>query len=181
MIVYPLLMPVMMTAIFTNAALVEAGQAPVFNAAFLFGAVAIAGGTGNTLGLALLCRFRAKSEQLKAIGNASIVPGIFGINEPMVFGVPIAFNPFMAIPFILQGLVVGLVMYLAYTFNLLTPTYILMMSLMPIGVGNFFGTMDWRNFVFAWLMVPVAGLVYYPFFRAYDAQLVEQERKAKEA
>ena len=180
MIVYPLLMPVMMTAIFTNGALVEAGQSPVFNAAFIFGAVAIAGGTGNTLGLALLCRYRAKSEQLKAIGNASIVPGIFGINEPMVFGVPIAFNPFMAIPFILQGLVVGLIMYLAYTFNLLTPTYILMMSLMPIGVGNFFGTMDWRNFVFAWLMVPVAGLVYYPFFRVYDAQLVEQERIAKE-
>lgn len=181
MIVYPLLLPIMIEAIFTNGALVAAGQAPVFNASFLFGAAAIAGGTGNTLGLALLSRFTAKSEQLKAIGNASIIPGIFGVNEPMIFGVPIAFNPFMAIPFVLQGLVVALLMWLAYSFNLMTPGYILIMALMPIGVGNFLGSMDWRNFVFAWLMVPVTALVYYPFFKIYDAQLVAKEAEAKKA
>lgn len=178
MVVYPLLLPIIIEAIYKNAALVAAGQAPVFNAAFLFTAVQIAGGTGNTFGLALLAR-RAKSEQLRAIGKASLVPGIFGVNEPMIFGIPIAFNPFIAIPFILQGLVVAGAMYLAFMFNLITPGYILIMALMPIGVGSFLGSMDWRNFVFAWLMVPLAGLVYYPFFKVYDAQLVAKEEKAR--
>ena len=136
MIVYPLLIPIMVETIYTNGALVAAGQAPVFNASLLFGAVAIAGGTGNTLGLSILCRYRAKSEQLKAIGKVSLIPAVFGVNEPMIFGAPIAFNPFMAIPFVLEGVVVTLLMYLAFTFNLMTPGYILIMSLMPIGVGK---------------------------------------------
>ena len=174
MVVYPLLIPIMVPAIMQNAALVEAGAAPLFNAAFLFGACAIAGGTGNTLGLSYLCT-KAKSEQLKAIGKASVIPGVFGVNEPMIFGVPIAFNPLMAIPFVLQGIIVTLIMWAAYTFNLLTPTFILLMSLMPIGVGNFLATLDWRNFVFAWLMVPVTAIVYYPFFKVYDAQLCKEE------
>lgn len=180
MIVYPLLLPIMIEAIYVNGALVAAGQAPVFNSSLLFGAAAIAGGTGNTLGLSLLCRFNAKSEQLKAVGNASIIPGVFGVNEPMIFGVPIAFNPFMAIPFVLQGLVVALIMWLAYTFNLMTPGYIMIMALMPIGIGNFLGSMDWRNFIFAWLIVPITAVVYYPFFKIYDAQLVAKETQAKE-
>lgn len=178
MIVYPLLLPIMIEAISKNAELVAAGQSPVFNASLLFGAAAIAGGTGNTFGLVLLSKFKAKSEQLKAISTASLVPGVFGVNEPVIFGVPIAFNPFMAIPFILQGLVVALLMFLAYQFNLMTPGYILIMSLMPIGVGNFLGSMDWRNFVFAWLMVPVTAVVYYPFFKIYDAQLYAKEQEA---
>lgn len=181
MIVYPFLLPIMIDAIFANAALVAAGQSPVFNATFLFGAAAVAGGTGNTLGLALLCRFRGKSEQLKAIGNASIVPGVFGVNEPMIFGVPIAFNPFMAIPFVLQGLVVALIMYLGYMTSFLRPGFILMMSLMPIGVGSLISSMSWTNFIFDWLMIPVTALVYYPFFRIYDNQLLVKEAQAREA
>lgn len=179
MIVYPFLIPVMIGAITQNAQLVAQGQAPVFNAAFLFSAVALAGGTGNTLGLALLSKYKAKSEQLKAIGNVSWVPGIFGVNEPVIFGLPIAFNPLLAIPFVLQGLIVAIIVWAGYSVGFLTPGFILIMSLMPIGVGEFLGTLSWKNALFSWLMVPVTALIYYPFFKAYDAQLVAKEAEEK--
>lgn len=179
MIVYPFLIPIMIGAITTNAELVAQGQAPVFNAAFLFSAVALAGGTGNTLGLALLSKYKAKSEQLKAIGQVSWLPGIFGVNEPVIFGMPIAFNPILAIPFILQGLVMAVLLWIGYSIGLLTPSFILIMSLMPIGVGEFLGTLSWKNSLFSWLMVPVTTLIYYPFFKVYDAQLVAKEAELK--
>lgn len=180
MIVYPFLIPIMIGAITTNAELVAQGQAPVFNAAFLFSAAALAGGTGNTLGLALLSKYKAKSEQLKAIGNVSWLPGIFGVNEPVIFGMPIAFNPILAIPFILQGLIIAVLLWIGYSIGFLSPSYILIMSLMPIGVGEFLGTLSWKNALFSWLMVPVTALIYYPFFKAYDAQLVAKEAAQKQ-
>ncbi|MFV0392868.1 MAG: PTS sugar transporter subunit IIC [Coprobacillaceae bacterium] len=177
MIVYPLLIPILVEATVTNATLVAQGQSPVFHPCMLFGALAIAGGTGNSFGLSLLCKFKAKSEQLKAIGNVSWIPRIFGVNEPVIFGVPIAFNPIMAIPFILTGPVIALLMYLAYSFGLMTPGYILIMALMPIGISGFLGSMDIKNMLFAWVMIPVTMLLYYPFFKVYDAQLLKNEQK----
>lgn len=111
MIVYPIILPITIPATLENAELVANGQSPVFNAVFLFTAVQLAGGTGNTLSLAFITSRFAKSEQLKAIGKASFVPGIFGVNEPMIFGAPIVFNPLMAIPFILSGPIVALLMW----------------------------------------------------------------------
>ena len=44
--------------------------------------------------------FFAKSKQLKALGKVGIIPALFGINEPVLFGVPIVMNPMLAVPFI---------------------------------------------------------------------------------
>ncbi|WP_277291339.1 PTS cellobiose transporter subunit IIC, partial [Streptococcus orisratti] len=60
----------------------------------------IAGGSGATLGLCIWCAFRARSSQLSAIGKAAVVPAIFNINEPLIFGLPIIYNPALAIPFL---------------------------------------------------------------------------------
>lgn len=56
------------------------------------------GGTGNTFSFVALCAFKAKSQQLKAFGKASIVPSFFRISEPAIFGAPIIFNPILMIP-----------------------------------------------------------------------------------
>ena len=93
---------------------------------------------------------------------------------------PIAFNPILAIPFILQGLIIAVLLWIGYSIGFLSPSYILIMSLMPIGVGEFLGTLSWKNALFSWLMVPVTALIYYPFFKAYDAQLVAKEAEAKQ-
>ena len=59
------------------------------------------GGGGSTLSLVLLMIFKGKSERMKKLGKLSIVPGIFGINEMVIFGLPVVLNPIIAIPFLL--------------------------------------------------------------------------------
>lgn len=177
MVTYPLIMPLMITALTENATLVAMGQAPVFSPILLYGALGMVGGCGNTLGLAILCS-RSKSEQLKAIGKVSVIPGIFGVNEPVAFGVPIVFNPMMSIPYIGSTVVIVLLSWAAYATGIITPTFIPIMSLMPIGVANFLGTMNINNFIFVMVMIPVSVLVYYPFFKIYEKQLIEKEQAA---
>jgi PTS system cellobiose-specific IIC component len=86
MVAYIAIMAIVIQNLSANAAAVAAGNQPVFYASMLFGAVACAGGTGNTLGLVLHGLRSAKSEQLKAVSKAAIIPGIFNINEPVAFG-----------------------------------------------------------------------------------------------
>ena len=179
MVVFIALMAIMIQNISANAAAVAAGNQPQFYATMLTGAMACAGGTGNTLGLVLLGLKSAKSKQLKAVSKAAIVPGIFNINEPVTFGFPIMYNPIMAIPYILTPLITMLVLWLGYAIGFFKPGYVLIMSLLPLFMGEFLGSMAWQN-----LFIPIVGIVvglivYYPFFKVYDKQLVEKEAAAK--
>ncbi len=97
-------LPAMMTAFGTNAELVAAGQPTVFAPIFTFMLATSAGGAGNMLSLAVCC-LRSKSERLRAVGKAGLVPAIFNISEPMIFGTPVMYNPLIAIPMILNSLI----------------------------------------------------------------------------
>jgi PTS system cellobiose-specific IIC component len=179
MVVFIALMAIMIQNISANAAAVAAGNQPQFYATMLTGAMACAGGTGNTLGLVLLGLKSAKSKQLKAVSKAAIVPGIFNINEPVTFGFPIMYNPIMAIPYILTPLITMLILWGGYAIGFFKPAYVLIMSLLPLFMGEFLGSMAWQN-----LFIPIVGIVvglivYYPFFKVYDKQLVEKEAAAK--
>lgn len=63
------------------------------------------GGSGATLLLCFYIAFRAKSDQLRMLGKAAMGPAIFNINEPLIFGLPIVYNPMLTIPFILAPIV----------------------------------------------------------------------------
>ncbi len=185
LMVYVAIMPSLLTAIQTNAAAYQAGgvAALQYYPVLLFGLVACAGGTGNTIDLAILGAFKAKSEQLKAVGKAALIPGVFNINEPITFGYPVMYNPIMAIPYLLCIVVPMILGHFAYTLGWIIPGYINVGSVMPIGVAEFLGSLNIGNFVFALAMCVVTTLIYYPFFKAYDKQLYakEQAEKAAEA
>lgn len=179
MVVAMALMAVLMQNAAANAAAVAAGNSPQFYPSSLFWAIACAGGTGNTLGLVLLGLKSAKSKQLKAVCKASLIPGIFNINEPVTFGFPIVYNPIMAIPYILTPLVTMLIVWLGYAIGFLQPDFVIILSLMPLFGGEFLRSMAWQN-----LFIPIVGIVvglivYYPFFKLYDKQLVEKETAAE--
>lgn len=178
-IVYPLIMPLMIEAITNNATLAAQGLPTVFAPVLLYGTLNMVGGTGNTMGLTLLS-LRSESEQLRAVGKVSLVPSIFGINEPMIFGMPIMFNPILAIPFILSSLVISGLIILAYSTGFMSVGHIMIGALMPIGIAAGLGALSFRNTLFVWLMIPVTVIIYYPFFKVYEKQLVAEERKAKE-
>lgn len=138
------------------------------------------GGSGSTLGLILMCAVIAKSEQLKILGRAALVPGLFNINEPILFGLPIVYNPIMAIPFILAPMVSASIAYFSISLGIIKPLIAQQPWPTPAGIGAFIGTGgDWKAAVVAVICVIAAALVYYPFLKAYDKKLLkEQEENA---
>ena len=138
--------------------------------------VATIGGTGATLMFCAMCAFIAKSKQLKAVGRASIVPVCFAVNEPILFGAPIVLNPVLFVPFILAPIAnVWIFKFFVDGLGMNAFTYILPWTTpAPIGliVGTGFAKLA---FVLAPLLLIVDTILYYPFFRVYDAQLVARE------
>lgn len=179
MVTMALTAPITTAAFTANAALVAKGQAPIFHPIFMTLGIGFLGGTGNTLGLCILSCWKAKSQQLKAFGKATIVPSIFRISEPALFGAPIMFNPVLMLPFIANGLIVAILYWLACSFGLLTAPYLLISGTYPVFLSLFVYCLDWRVFIFIALMIPLTLAIWYPFFVAYDHSLCKKEEAAK--
>ena len=137
------------------------------------------GGGGSTLSLVFLMVFFGKSERMKKLGRLAIIPGIFGINEMIIFGLPVVLNPLIVIPFILTPLV-----------NTILSTIATLIGLIPYTTG---AALPWTTpfFFSGWLATGsiVAGLfqiiliiigmcIYYPFFRVIDKQYLHEEHQA---
>ena len=168
------LMPVYMQYFADNAAAHAAGAAMTLQPVALYFLAQTGGGSGNMLPLAMLC-CRAKSQQLKAIGKVGLVPTVFNISEPMVFGVPVMYNPLIAIPFIVNTLVCMLVIYLLYVVGFFQPQYIMILSSLPIFVGSWLTSMAWQNLFLPVVCTVIGFITYLPFVKLYDKQLCEQE------
>ena len=137
----------------------------------------VMGGSGATVGLCVFIAFLAKSEQLRVLGKASLAPGLFNINEPLVFGLPIVYNPFLAIPFFLAPMVSASIGYWTIKLELVKPIIAQVPWPSPIGFGAFIGTAGSLMAVLVSLICGfVAFLIWFPFIKIYDKKLVEQEK-----
>ncbi|WP_415962262.1 PTS cellobiose transporter subunit IIC [Collinsella tanakaei] len=142
-----------------------------FNNAFVF-----IGGSGATLGLTILMVTIAKSEQLKAIGKAEIVPALFNINEPLIFGLPIVYNPWLAVPFMLAPMAPAAIAYLAISMHFIPSVIVQVPWPTPVGLGAFISCGgSFTAALVAILGAVVATLIYFPFFKKYDKKLCEEE------
>lgn len=138
--------------------------------------VATLGGTGATLMFTAMCAFIAKSKQLKAVGRTSIVPVLFAVNEPILFGAPIVLNPIFFVPFI---------------FTPIINVWLFKFFIDGLGMNGFIYTLPWTtpgtiglilgtgfaklSFVLAPLLLVVDTIMYYPFFKYYDKELLAKE------
>ncbi len=139
------------------------------------------GGSGATLGLCILMIF-SKSEYLKQVGRFSIIPGIFNINEPMIFGVPLVMNPILAIPFVLGPTVTGILSYFAVSTGLVGKFYILAPWTLPAPIGAYMATGgNWGAVAMVIINIAITTLIYYPFFKVYEKKMVAEENAALEA
>ena len=181
-IIISVLMPLMLQAFAANAAAYAQGgySALVFYPVALFACIGTCGGSGNTLPLVIF-GLKAKSEQIRAVSKIALVPGWFGINEPVTFGMPIMYNPILCIPYVLNVIVVMACTLFMYKIGFLVPGFVPIMTLMPMGFGSFLSTLRWQNAVWDYLTMIPAGLVWYPFFKLYDNQLYKKEQEAKAA
>lgn len=140
------------------------------------------GGSGATLLLVIMMVFMAKSGQLKLIGKASIIPGIFNINEPLIFGTPIIYNPYLAIPFMIAPSVSALISYFAISTGIVMPVIADVPWPLPMGIQAFMATGgDWKAVILAIITTIVSGLIYLPFFKMYDKKLYNEEKRRSES
>lgn len=138
--------------------------------------ISVLGGAGNTLGLVLLM-MRSKLPEYRAIGKLSLIPGICSINEPVIFGLPIVFNPILGIPFIITPIVSLVLAYLAESFHFITNGYIVDPSFCPFFAQAYLSSLDWRNVVFYVLLVLISMLIYYPFFKVFEESKLKETAK----
>ncbi len=187
MIAYVALMAPMMAVMAKNATIYATTQditKIVYSPVLLFGFMACAGGTGNTLALAIM-GLKAKSEQLRAVSKAGLIPGLCNINEPITFGFPIMYNPLMAIPYLLSIVVAVLLGHVFYSIGILYPSVLPVAGILPIGINELIGILPciniaWFNILFPIIIVAITYVIYLPFFKAYDKQLYAKEQAEKE-
>lgn len=175
-----IMFPIMMTGIAENAELVAQGLAPInINTMEAGMAFVYLGGMGMTLMLNFFM-LRSKSKKLKALGRTTILPSVLNINEPMVFGVPIAWNPTLMIPFIINGFLIPAIVYIVLNAGLVTiPSQPFWLWFLPVGISTYLVTLDWRSLILLAVTLAVSGLVYYPFFKIYEKQILEKEETSE--
>ena len=180
-IVEPAIAAITYANIDTNLHLIQAGQHAdkvITSGTQMF--IVTMGGTGATLIVPFLFMWICKSERNRAIGRASVVPTFFGVNEPILFGAPIVLNPIFFVPFIFAPIVnVWIFKFFVDTLNMNSfSTNLPWVTPGPLGIvlGTNFQVL---SFILAGLLVVVDTIIYYPFVKVYDEQILEEERSGK--
>lgn len=129
-----------------------------------------------TIGLVVFMTFMAKSTQLKSIGKLALVPGIFNINEPVLFGLPIVMNPMLAIPFFIMPPLSAGSTYLLIKAGILPYLNGVQVpwTTPPVVSGFLIG--GWKVAIWQAIILIVSFFVYLPFVRSYDNMLYEKEQ-----
>lgn len=163
------------SAIAENAAAVAAGGVATNINAYGFSRYTMIGGEGSTLPLAIMMLF-SKSKKNKAMGQATIVPSLFNINEPLFFSTVVA-NPYMFMPMMLQAVVCPTVAWLMIHFGLASTHYVMFaMNNLPNAVSAFvLSGGNLGNVMIVLVNIVLATLVWFPFWRAYDKHQCEVE------
>ncbi len=138
--------------------------------------VATLGGTGATFVVPYLFMWFGKSKQNKAVGKASFIPTSFGVNEPILFGGPLVLNPVFFVPFVLAPILnVWIFKFFVEVFGMNGFSYFLPWPT-PGPIGIVLGTgIAPLSFVVVALLIAVDAIIYYPFFKVYDKQILEKE------
>lgn len=169
------LMIPMIQAYATNAELAAAGQPLIFDPVFVYMVgIGCIGGAGNTLPLVVM-GLRSKSEQIRTLSRTALIPGVFGINEPVIFGMPIMYNATFFIPFIFGPLVVMFFYWLGIITGILAAPQVMIFAMMPVGITEFLSTLSWTNALFPFVMFPLVYLIWLPFFKIYEKEMIAQE------
>ncbi|MDG8114579.1 lactose-specific PTS transporter subunit EIIC [Streptococcus pneumoniae] len=178
-VVEPLIVAISYANIEANVQLVQAGMHAdkILNPVTQTFVVTM-GGTGATLVVPFMFMWLCKSKRNRIVGRASVVPTFFGVNEPILFGAPIVLNPIFFIPFVTAPIInVWIMKFFVDVLQMNSFSIILpWTTLAPIGIvmGTALAPL---SFVLAITLIIIDTLIYYPFVKVYDHQILEEERK----
>ncbi|MFS0762156.1 PTS sugar transporter subunit IIC [Peribacillus phoenicis] len=133
------------------------------------------GGAGITLGLIAAALLVAKSQQVNQLSKMSLVPGLFNINEPIIFGLPIIFNPLMIVPFVLVPVIAVLMTYFSIILGFIHPFTAVQVPWTTPPIISGFLLSGWQGAVVQLAILGMATVVYFPFVKMLDKVALEQE------
>lgn len=174
--VWGVLYPFLIANIGENAAAFAAGQTPphIFTEPFVFNWIMV-GGVGLTLPLVLFY-WRSKSVRLREVARVELAPGLFNINEPVTFGVPIVLNPILLIPFVLNTIIGGMYGYIITKLGWVSTTIVQTPWSIPPFIGPYLSTGgDWRAVVAQAILLIIVALIWYPFAKVWEKKCIEEE------
>ena len=161
----PITEPTLLIAIQENIANIQAGLEPTFIVTKPFlDAFANFGGSGGTFGLILALLIFSKREDEKLIAKLSLTPGLFNINEPLMFGLPIVLNPVYMVPIIITPVVTTLIAYIATAMGLINKTIVLVPWTTPPVLSAYLATgNDIRAAILSMVLIVISTLIFAPF------------------
>lgn len=135
------------------------------------------GGCGSTIAIIIASLIVAKSAYVKSITKLGGIPTIFNISEPVVFGLPLVMNTYLALPILLVPVMNSAVTYMAMKLNLVGRVFVAIPWTLPGPIGAFLATMDWKATIL-WILLLVADvIIYVPFVKAYDISKMKEENE----
>lgn len=139
------------------------------------------GGAGSTLSMLIAMIIVCRSQRIKNLSKISVVPALFGINEPVIFGLPVVLNPTILIPFLLTPLINILISYFSMVSGLVPFTSgVSMPWTTPVIISGFLTT-GWRGALLQLILVILGVFIYMPFVKMMDKQYKKEELEAIES
>lgn len=175
-IMFPVAWAIWMEGMDANMAAVAAGLAPTAtNLMETVMGITYIGGQGCTLALVIMC-MRSKVKRLKAIGDVTLFPAIFNINEPIVFGAPVVWNPILMIPLCLNSIVIPTIMYIVMKIGLVPiPSAPMQMWYLPTIVQGYLATGSISGVILVIVLFVVSWFIWLPFFKVFEKEAAKEE------
>lgn len=170
-IVMGLVTPILLANMAENANGAQIAYAGGFTSSYV-----TMGGSGAMLLACVWLAFAARSSQLKMLGRAAMGPAIFNINEPLIFGLPVVYNPILALPFMIAPIVAATIGYWSIKLGFAAVSIMQTPWQTPIGLGAYVGSGGSIGALITALLCAVASfIIWYPFLKMYDNQLLKEE------
>ena len=164
---------------FNQSALQAGEEITKIWAGSFFDLYALIGGVGTTLGLAI-AMVRSKNEHIKSIGKLSIVPAVFNINEPIMFGAPVVMNPVLMIPFIALPIINATIAWIFTKLNIIGHIVSLVPWTTPGPLAALLATnLNVGSMILSLVLIFTSYLAYIPFLKAYEISLEKEEANNK--
>ncbi|WP_227451031.1 MULTISPECIES: PTS transporter subunit EIIC [unclassified Clostridioides] len=173
----PITYAIQLSAIAANAAAVASGGVAtnIYTYEVIQTGWITLGGWGATLPLVLMMCI-SKASRIKAIGRACVVPSIMNINEPVMFGAPVAWNPFLMLPMWIGTIVISITTYLSMSMGFVTiPSKVFNLWYVPFGISTFMVNQDVRGLIVLAINIVLLFMIWYPFFKAYEKEELKLE------
>ncbi|MFJ7917570.1 MULTISPECIES: PTS sugar transporter subunit IIC [Lysinibacillus] len=182
-IIEPFMQTINLPAIEKNVEAISSGEiAPYIVNKPFFDAFINMGGSGTTIALIIaIFIFARKNKQYNTVGKLSAAPGLFNINEPLLFGLPIVLNPVLFVPFILTPMVNVTIAFFATKWGFVPAATVSPPWTTPPIINGFLATQSWQGAALSIVLIVVAVCIYLPFISMANRMAKQNELRAAEA